>query len=268
MRNVIEIRQLSRTFPAHKRGPAVHAVDHVNMVQAEGEFLAIMGPSGCGKSTLLNIIAGFDKADDGVCLINGAPVNSVGPDRGVVFQEYALFPWMTVENNVIFAMKAAGKWSPDAPSRVSHILERMGVAQFRHAFPKDLSGGMRQRVAIARILAIDSPIMLMDEPFGALDALTRSEMQEELMELWSETHKTIFFVTHGVDEAVYLADRILVMTPRPGRVVLDLKIDLPRPRDITDPRFNEYKREILNVIHPTLVSGRKSARHRKASATG
>jgi ABC-type dipeptide/oligopeptide/nickel transport system ATPase component len=133
----------------------------------------------------------------------------------------------------------------------------MGVASFRHAFPKDLSGGMRQRVAIARILAVDSPVMLMDEPFGALDALTRSAMQEELMELWRETQKTIFFVTHGVDEAVYLADRVLVMTARPGRIVLDLPIALPRPRDVTDPRFNEYKRVILNVIHPSRVTGQQ-----------
>lgn len=255
MRKIIEARQLTKVFSARVRSPAVRALDHVDLIQTEGEFLAIMGPSGCGKTTLLNIIAGFETADEGACLVDGKPINGIGPDRGVVFQEYALFPWMTVERNVTFAMHVAGKWSNDAPSRIINILERLGVANFRHAFPKDLSGGMRQRVAIARILAIDSPIMLMDEPFGALDSLTRSVMQEELMDLWRETRKTILFVTHDVDEAVYLADRVLVMTPRPGRIVLDVSVDLPRPRDITDVRFNKYKRDILSVIHPTLVSG-------------
>jgi NitT/TauT family transport system ATP-binding protein len=250
MRTAIEIKKLSRLFASHTPNVTVHALDDVNLIQKEGEFLAIMGPSGCGKSTLLNIIAGFDRADAGTCLVNGQPVNSVGPDRGVVFQEYALFPWMTVRKNIEFAMIAARKWSADAAPRIERILERMGIAGFQNAFPKDLSGGMRQRVAIARILAIDSPVMLMDEPFGALDALTRSAMQEELMELWRETRKTIFFVTHGVDEAVYLADRVLIMTARPGRIVLDLAIALPRPRDVTDPRFNAYKRDILDVIHP------------------
>lgn len=250
MRNAIEIKNLSRTFASTTADGATRALDDVNLIQKEGEFLAIMGPSGCGKSTLLNIIAGFERADEGLCLVNGKAVNSVGPDRGVVFQEYALFPWMTVRRNIEFALKAAGKWSTDASPRTEGILERMGIAGFQHAFPKDLSGGMRQRVAIARILAIDSPVMLMDEPFGALDALTRSAMQEELMELWRETRKTVFFVTHSVDEAVYLADRVLVMTARPGRIVLDLAIALSRPRDVTNSRFNTYKRDILDVIHP------------------
>jgi NitT/TauT family transport system ATP-binding protein len=254
----IEARGLTKVFPARDRNPEVHALDRVDLIQSEGEFLAIMGPSGCGKTTLLNIAAGFETADAGVCLVNGKPVDSIGPDRGVVFQEYALFPWMTVERNVTFAMHAAGKWTADAPARVTSILERMGVVNFRHAFPKDLSGGMRQRVAIARILAIDSPVMLMDEPFGALDALTRSVLQEELMTLWTEMRKTILFITHSVDEAVYLADRVMVMTPRPGRVVRDITIDLPRPRDITDVRFNQYKRDILDVIHPTLSALRKA----------
>jgi NitT/TauT family transport system ATP-binding protein len=253
-RCAIEVHGLTKVFPPQSRNPAVVALEHIEFVQNDREFLAIMGPSGCGKTTLLNIIAGFEKADRGTCFVDGKPVKGIGPDRGVVFQEYALFPWMTVERNIVFAMRAAKKWSHGAPARVASILERMGIANFRHAFPKDLSGGMRQRVAIARILAIDSPVMLMDEPFGALDALTRSAMQEELMNIWRETRKTILFVTHGVDEAVYLADRVLVMTPRPGRIVLDISIDLPRPRDITDVRFNGYKRDILKVIHPTLVS--------------
>ena len=247
---MIEARGLSRLFPARDGGPAVQAIENVDLVQNEGEFLCIMGPSGCGKTTLLNIVAGFEKADSGICRVRGETVTDAGPDRGVVFQEYALFPWMTVERNVVFAMKAARKWSADAQARVGDILERMGLAHFRAALPKSLSGGMRQRVAIARLLAIDSPVMLMDEPFGALDSLTRSALQVDLMNVWRETHKTILFVTHNVDEAVYLADRIILMTPRPGRIVREVGVDLPRPRDVTEVRFNEYKREILGIIHP------------------
>jgi NitT/TauT family transport system ATP-binding protein len=250
MAAIIEVRGLTRLFPARDGGPAVHALENVDLVQEEGEFLCIMGPSGCGKTTLLNIVAGFEKADAGSCRVRGVPVRDAGPDRGVVFQEYALFPWMTVERNVVFAMKAAGKWSADAPARVRDILDRMGLAHFRAALPKSLSGGMRQRVAIARLLAIDSPVMLMDEPFGALDSLTRSALQVDLMNVWRETRKTILFVTHNVDEAVYLADRIILMTPRPGRIVREVRVDLARPRDITEIRFNEYKREILGIVHP------------------
>lgn len=252
MPNVIEAEGVTKRFagPAGN-DDAVLALDGLNLTMKDGEFLAVMGPSGCGKSTLLNIIAGFEAADAGACKVAGRKVTSAGPDRGVVFQEYALFPWMTVERNISFAMQAAGKWSADAPARITKILTDMGLVQFRRAFPKTLSGGMRQRVAIARILAIDSPVMLMDEPYGALDALTRASLQEELVLLWQKTRKSIFFVTHNVDEAIYLADRVVVMTPRPGRIVLDLPIELPRPRDITQVRFNEYKREILGVIHPS-----------------
>jgi NitT/TauT family transport system ATP-binding protein len=252
MSATIEVRGLTKLFPAREGSPAVHALENVDLVQEEGEFLCIMGPSGCGKTTLLNIVAGFEVADGGSCLVRGRPVTDTGPDRGVVFQEYALFPWMSVERNVVFAMKAAGKWSSDAMARVHGILDRMGLANFLAALPKNLSGGMRQRVAIARLLAIDSPVMLMDEPFGALDSLTRSVLQVDLMNVWRETHKTILFVTHNVDEAVYLADRIILMTPRPGKIVREVRVDLARPREITEARFNDYKREILGIIHPTL----------------
>jgi NitT/TauT family transport system ATP-binding protein len=253
MTNVIEVEGVTKRFSgAASSDDSVLALDRLNLAMQEGEFLAVMGPSGCGKSTLLNIIAGFEEADAGACKVAGRIVTSAGPDRGVVFQEYALFPWMTVERNITFAMQAAGKWSADAPSRITKILTDMGLSQFRRAFPKTLSGGMRQRVAIARILAVDSPVMLMDEPYGALDALTRASLQEELVLLWQKTRKSIFFVTHNVDEAIYLADRVVVMTPRPGRIVLDLPIELPRPRDVTQVKFNEYKREILGVIHPAM----------------
>jgi NitT/TauT family transport system ATP-binding protein len=251
MAKIIEVRDVTKRF-ADAGGEPVVALDALTLEMEQGEFLAVMGPSGCGKSTLLNIIAGFEVAESGVCKVANRTVRAAGPDRGVVFQEYALFPWMTVERNVSFAMRAAGKWDTQAPERINKILTIMGLAQFRHAFPKTLSGGMRQRVAIARILLIDAPVMLMDEPYGALDALTRASLQEELVALWQETKKSIFFVTHNVEEAIYLADRVVVMTPRPGRIVLDLSIDLPRPRDVTQVRFNEYKRQILAVIHPSM----------------
>jgi NitT/TauT family transport system ATP-binding protein len=249
---MIEVRELTKIFPARDGSPAVTALDRVDLVQEDGEFVAVMGPSGCGKTTLLNIVAGFERPDSGICNVANQPVKRAGPDRGVVFQEYGLFPWMTVEKNVVFAMKAAKKWDKKGLERAHEILSRMGLLSFTKAFPKNLSGGMRQRVAIARILAINSPVMLMDEPFGALDALTRGVLQRELMELWTETKKTILFITHSAEEAIYLADRVLVMTPRPGRVVLDLKIDLERPRDLTEIRFNQYKRKILDVINPSL----------------
>ncbi len=252
MAAILDIAGLTKIFPARHGRQPVHALEHINLVQHEGEFLAVMGPSGCGKSTLLNIVAGFDRQDQGSCLVRNRPITGPGPDRGVVFQEYALFPWMTVERNLVFAMRAAGKYTEAAPARIQATLERMGLLQFRRAFPKDLSGGMRQRLAIARILAIDSPVMLMDEPFGALDALTRSVLQVGLVELWQETGKTILFITHSVDEALFLAERVVVMTPRPGTIVLDRRIDLRRPRDITTPEFNDLKREILTMISPSL----------------
>jgi NitT/TauT family transport system ATP-binding protein len=248
----IEVRELTKIYPARDGSPAVTALDRIDLVQNEGEFVAVMGPSGCGKTTLLNIVAGFERPDSGICKVSGKTVTRAGPDRGVVFQEYGLFPWMTVERNITFALKAAGQWDSSGEARARDILARMGLTNFMKAWPKNLSGGMRQRVAIARILAINSPVMLMDEPFGALDALTRNVLQRELMELWTETHKTILFITHSAEEAIYLADRVLVMTPRPGRVVLDLKIDLDHPRDPTEARFNQYKRDILDVINPAL----------------
>ncbi|WP_158930820.1 ABC transporter ATP-binding protein [Acidisphaera sp. S103] len=249
---ILDISGLTKVFPArHGRAP-VHALKHINLMLDEGDFIAVMGPSGCGKSTLLNIVAGFDRQDDGTCLVRDRPVSGPGPDRGMVFQEYALFPWMTVERNMIFAMRAAGKYNAEAPARIQATLERMGLWQFRQSYPKHLSGGMRQRLAIARILAIDSPMMLMDEPFGALDALTRAVLQANLVELWQETRKTVLFITHSVDEALFLAERVIVMTPRPGTIVLDRRIDLKRPRDVTTPEFNDLKREILTMISPSL----------------
>jgi NitT/TauT family transport system ATP-binding protein len=255
----IRLQGITKTFPARDGAESVDALGQIDLEQPANQFLCVMGPSGCGKSTLLNIIAGFEKPDAGRCLVGGRAIDGPGPDRGVVFQEYAVFPWMTVEENIAFALRAAGQSRGASRERAQAILDRLALAGFGPAYPKSLSGGMQQRVAIARVLAIDSPVMLMDEPFGALDALTRSALQEELVDLWRETRKTIFFVTHSPDEAVYLADRVVVMSPRPGRVICDIPIDLPRPRDVTGPRFNELKREILGVIAPILAQARAKA---------
>jgi NitT/TauT family transport system ATP-binding protein len=206
--------------------------------------VCLLGPSGCGKSTLLNALAGFVMPSDGQITVGGQPVGAPGPDRGMVFQEYALFPWMTVAQNVAFGLELRGLPKAEVQAKVAELLGMLGLADFAKRFPKDLSGGMRQRVAIARVLALDSPIMLMDEPFGALDALTRRTLQDELLRLWQRWRKTVIFVTHSIEEALYLADRIVVMTYRPGTIKRDMALTLPRPRDPSDPAFNHLKREL------------------------
>ena len=213
-----------------------------------GQFVCLLGPSGCGKSTLLNAVAGFALPSSGSIVANGLPVGAPGPDRGMVFQEYALFPWMTVEKNIGFGLEIKGMKQSEIDARVAGLLEMLSLSDFRQRFPKDLSGGMRQRVAIARVLALDSPIMLMDEPFGALDALTRRNLQDELLRIWAELKKTIIFVTHSIEEAIYLADRIIVMTYRPGTVKRDLLVELPRLRDPAAPEFNALKRELGQLV--------------------
>ena len=184
----------------------------------------------------------------GAIITNGNVVSAPGPDRGMVFQEYALFPWMTVEKNIAFGLEIKGMGKTEIAQRVSSLLDMLGLADFKSRFPKDLSGGMRQRVAIARVLALDSPIMLMDEPFGALDALTRRNLQDELLRIWSELKKTIIFVTHSIEEAIYLADRIIVMTYRPGTVKRDITVELPRQRDPSSAEFNALKRELGQLV--------------------
>jgi len=220
------------------------ALRDIALAIPRGQFTCLLGPSGCGKSTLLNAIAGFAPPTSGTITADGQRVTAPGPGRGMVFQEYALFPWMTVEKNIAFGLDIKGMPKADIAGVVDKLLGMLSLADFRHRFPKDLSGGMRQRVAIARVLALDSPIMLMDEPFGALDALTRRNLQDELLRLWAELKKTIIFVTHSIEEAIYLADRIVVMTYRPGTVKRDIVVDLPRLRDPASPAFNALKREL------------------------
>ena len=227
---------------------SVAALQDVTATVPEGQFLCLLGPSGCGKSTLLNAIAGFTPLTSGAITIGGRRVTEPGPDRGMVFQEYALFPWMSVEDNIRFGLDIKGVPKPEASVTADRIAGTLGLSDFLKRYPKDLSGGMRQRVAIARILALDPPVMLMDEPFGALDALTRRTLQDELLRIWAEYRKTIVFVTHSIEEAIYLADRILVMTYRPGRIKRDVTVDMPRPRDTASTDFNAIKRELAALV--------------------
>jgi NitT/TauT family transport system ATP-binding protein len=242
----IVISGVNKVFQTGER--ELVALKDISLQIPRGQFTCLLGPSGCGKSTLLNAVAGFSPPTSGIITTDGKPVTGPGPDRGMVFQEYALFPWMTVEDNIGFGLEIKGMARAEIRQRVDALLAMLSLSDFRARFPKDLSGGMRQRVAIARVLALDSPIMLMDEPFGALDALTRRNLQDELLRIWDEFRKTIVFVTHSIEEAIYLADRIVVMTYRPGTVKRDMLVNLPRLRDPADPEFNALKRELGQLV--------------------
>jgi NitT/TauT family transport system ATP-binding protein len=224
------------------------ALQNIDFSIPQGQFVCLLGPSGCGKSSLLNAIAGFTQPTEGSIICDGKTVQGPGPERGMIFQEYALFPWMTVQQNVGFGLEIKGLSKTLIEQRVTQLLQQLKLHEFAHRFPKELSGGMRQRVAIARILALDSQIMLMDEPFGALDSLTRRNLQDELLRLWAEVKKTIIFVTHSIEEAIYLADRIIVMSYRPGTIKRDLMVDLPRLRDPASIPFNALKRELGELV--------------------
>ena len=246
--SAIKIEKLDKTYPAQ---PPVHALDRIDLDVHAGEFVALLGPSGCGKSTLLNLVAGFEHASSGSLTVHGQPVEKPGPDRGVVFQEAALFPWLTVWENVIFGPKTQGLKVSDYEARANEMLQIVGLSDFKNHLPVQLSGGMRQRVGIARILTLGSRVLLMDEPFGALDAQTRLTMQELLLSVWQKLKPTVVFVTHDIDEALFLADTIYVMSARPGRIQARLTVPLARPRsieDTTSESFNSMKREILQQI--------------------
>ena len=242
----IQVQGVNKVFKTAERD--VVALQDINLDIRQGQFVCLLGPSGCGKSTLLNAIAGFALPSSGSITADGKLVTGPGPERGMVFQEYALFPWMTVEKNIAFGLEIKGMAQAAIDSKVDQLLKMLSLSDFKNRFPKDLSGGMRQRVAIARVLALDSPIMLMDEPFGALDALTRRNLQDELLRLWAELKKTIIFVTHSIEEAIYLADRIVVMTYRPGTVKRDIIVELPRLRDPSSNEFNALKRELGQLV--------------------
>ncbi|MBB4124132.1 ABC transporter ATP-binding protein [Martelella radicis] len=244
----IEITNVAKTYPGN---PPVRALDNVDLSIREGEFVALLGPSGCGKSTLLNILAGFEANTEGEVRFDGGPITKPAPERAVVFQEAALFPWLTVFDNVNFGRRLQGSTRMNYEPEVNAMLDMVGLTDFKHAYPSQLSGGMRQRVGIARALVMQPRALLMDEPFGALDAQTRLTMQELLLSIWQKHKTTVVFVTHDIDEAVLLADRICVMSARPAHIAREIDIELARPRsidDLTSPEFVAYKAEIMHEM--------------------
>jgi NitT/TauT family transport system ATP-binding protein len=237
------------------RGRAVTALDRISIEVRNREFLALLGPSGCGKSTLLYLIGGFLPVETGSITVEGQEVTSPGPDRGIVFQHFALFPWKTVLGNVLYGLERQGMPKEEREKRALEFIELVGLHGFEDSYPSQLSGGMKQRAAIARTLAFDPKILLMDEPFGALDAQTRGLMQRELLSIWQRTPKTVIFVTHDVQEAVYLADRVAVMSARPGRIktFVDTKFDKTDPHVHRAPAFVEKVDEIWSLVHEEAV---------------
>ncbi len=223
-------------------------LQEIDLTLQRGEFGAIIGPSGCGKSTLLRLVAGLEFPDRGEVAVDGVPVSRPGPDRVMIFQDHALYPWRTVADNAGFGLELAGVARRERAERVSRVLAQVGLAGFEHYYPSQLSGGMRQRAAIARALVLDPQMLLLDEPYGALDAMTRLTMQNELLRLWSQSGKTMLLITHDIDEALYLADRVYVMSPRPGRILSVLTPDLPRPRQRSSAGFAALRQTVLEQL--------------------
>ena len=238
---------------------AVIALDDVNLAVQDREIVTVVGASGCGKSTLLNLIAGFETPSAGQVLVDGQPIKGPGPDRGVIFQQTALFPWLSVEDNIAFGLSLrANRGKADRRQVVERLLHRTGLSAFRERRPAELSGGMRQRAAIASVLAINPSTLLMDEPFGALDSLTRSIMQDFLLEIWEEQRKTVVLVTHDIDEAIYLADKTVVMTAHPGRICEVIDVDLPRPRRYdmrSEAPFIALRDHVTQIVRTEAIKG-------------
>jgi NitT/TauT family transport system ATP-binding protein len=247
---VLRVRDLHKTFGINGHGHV--AFEKMSLDVHRREFICIIGPSGCGKSTFIRIVAGLEDSSGGEILIDGHPVSGPGPDRGMVFQGYTLFPWRTVKQNVMFGLKMRGQDTSTADAEARQWLDMVGLAKFEGAYPHELSGGMKQRVAIARALANEPRILLMDEPFGALDALTRCKMQSYLMQIWKKVDVTVLFITHDLEEACYLADRIVVMGTNPGRVLEVIENPMPRPRSmdqLISPEFLALKHRLDELIH-------------------
>jgi NitT/TauT family transport system ATP-binding protein len=244
---IIEIKRLSKVFKLQEQ--TIHALSDADLTIRKGEFVCLIGASGCGKSTLLRIMAGFEQPSSGEALMWGKPIDGPDPGRGMVFQDYALFPWLSVRDNIGFGPTARGLHRGEVKATVDKFIELVGLQNFATAYPHQLSGGMKQRVAIARVLANDAELVLMDEPFGALDAMTRERLQDELLEIWQRTGLTVVFVTHSIEEAIFLAGRVVVMTPGPGRIESDNALDLPRPRDVASPEFNLIRRALGTKLH-------------------
>ncbi|HLL26548.1 MAG TPA: ABC transporter ATP-binding protein [Xanthobacteraceae bacterium] len=252
---ILDLRGVSKQFVL--QGQRIEALRGANLHVRKGEFVCLIGASGCGKSTLLRIVAGFETPSEGKALMWDTPIDGPGPQRGMVFQDYGLFPWLNVRNNIAFGPVSRGIPKKDVEEVTERFISLIGLQRFANAYPHQLSGGMKQRVAIARVLANDAEIVLMDEPFGALDAMTRERLQDELLDIWKRTGLTVLFVTHSIEEAIFLADRIVVMSPGPGRIANEVKVDLPRPRDVAGNDFNEIRRQLSLQLHSH--HGRKAA---------
>ena len=261
-RGRIEIDNVGIIFDGDR---GVHtAVESTSITIEPGQFVCILGPSGCGKSTLLNAVAGYVTPTAGSIRVDGEIVKGPGPDRGMVFQQYSLFPWMTVRDNVAFGPRISGRGEPTPEAIADTFIEMVGLTRFAKRYPRELSGGMQQRVGIARALANYPRVLLMDEPFGALDSQTRHMMAENLLKIWAEFGITVLFVTHDIDEAIFLGDRVLVMSASPGRIIADVPIDLPRPRDsdlTVDERFIRYKRLFHSQIRQESLKAFEQQNH-------
>jgi len=252
----LAIEAVARTFPGVRGGPPTRALEPTSLGVEDNDFICILGPSGCGKSTLLRIVAGLDEPTSGRVRLDGGPVTGPGPDRGMVFQSYTLFPWLTVQENICFGLREKRVPQAEQDRVAAHFIERVGLRGFEGHYPKMLSGGMQQRTALARALANDPKILLLDEPFGALDNQTRALMQELLAGIWETDRKTVLFVTHDIDEAIFMANRVAVMTARPGRIKSDVRIDLPHPRHYTvktTPEFSAYKARLTEEIRAESI---------------
>jgi NitT/TauT family transport system ATP-binding protein len=250
------IEDVSRVFPGVRGAAPVRALEPTNLSVAENDFITILGPSGCGKSTLLRIVAGLDRPTSGRVRLDGREVREPGADRGMVFQSYTLFPWLTVSENIAYGLRERGVPVAERQAIVAEYVEKVGLRGFENHYPKQLSGGMQQRTAIARALANDPAILLLDEPFGALDNQTRSLMQELLLGIWERERKTVLFVTHDIEEAIFLASRVVVMSARPGRIKAEVPVDLPHPRHYTmktSPAFSDLKARLTEEIRAEAV---------------
>ena len=250
---IIRIEGVSKSFGKGDR--QVVALNEVDLAFRDGEFAVLIGPSGCGKSTLLYLMAGFESPTTGRITLDGKQIQQPGPDRGFVFQDYALFPWKTVLGNIMFGLQRTGTSRKDAKVIAMEYIDTVHLQGFEHAYPHTLSGGMKQRVGIARALAYDPKVLLMDEPFGALDAQTRKLMQQQMVSIWEGAKKTVVFVTHSVIEAVFLADRIVVMTARPGSVKGIVDVDVPRPRHYTEEHYLHIRQDVLGLLEEEVEKG-------------
>ena len=244
---ILDLRNVGKVYELNDQ--RIEALRDANLVVKKGEFVCLIGASGCGKSTLLRIVAGFEPPSAGEALMWDKAIAGPAPDRGMVFQDYGLFPWLSVRQNIGFGPASRGLPKAELRALVDRFVDMVGLTRFADAYPHQLSGGMKQRVAIARVLANDAEMVLMDEPFGALDAMTRERLQDELLDIWQRTKLTVLFVTHSIEEAIFLADRVVVMEPGPGRIASEHRIELPRPRDVSSPEFNAVRRDLSARLH-------------------